>query len=207
MMSMWTNKLSMNFQKTPLIACFLVSALFVSACSGLNRSDKPATKTWWLEPYSESVIASSTETPVKLGVSVTVVPGLDTHRILTLSGNAEMSKYAGARWAESLPELVTSLVSRSLEGSGRFEVVSSRGGSEQCDLELEVQEFYARLGSDGHTTGVRIALSGTYRCDGVEPVRIRLKASVPVHDDRMVVIVAAFQGAVDEVMKGLLEGI
>lgn len=204
---MWTDNKSVKCQKSFLTACLLISALFLSACSGLNRSDKPVTKTWWLEPHHPGKTVSSTETPVKLGVLITVVPGLDTHRILTLSGHAEMSKYAGARWADSLPELVASLVSRSLEGSGRFEVVSSRGGSESCDLELEVQQFYARLGPEGRTTGVRIALSGIYRCDGVEPVRIRLKASAPVHDDRMTVIVAAFQRALDEVMTGLLEEI
>ncbi|NOR20283.1 MAG: hypothetical protein GQ538_09385 [Xanthomonadales bacterium] len=204
---MWTNNKSVKFQKPFLTACLLVSALFVSACSGLNRSDKPATKTWWLVPYNGSMVATTTVPPVNVAVSVTVVPGLDTHRILALSDNAHLSKYAGARWADSLPELVTSLVSRSLEGSGRFEVVSSRSDSGECDLEIEVQEFYARLGANKQTTGVRVAMDGFYRCDGTEPVPIRLNASAAVHDDRMTVIVAVFQGALDEVMKSLLEAI
>jgi ABC-type uncharacterized transport system auxiliary subunit len=204
---MWKSSTSMKLQKSYLTISLVIAVFFVSACSGLNRSDKPATTSWWLDAYGESTFTSTSEPPVKVDVSVSVVPGLDSHRILTLADNAEMNKYAGARWADSLPELAASLVSRSLEASGRFVVVAMHGGAEECDLELEVQEFYARLDSAGQTSGVRVALNGRYLCDGAEPVHIRLNQSVAVHDERMSVIVAAFQQAVDEVMKELLETI
>ena len=50
-------------------------------------------------------------------------------------------------------------------------------------------------------------MHGHYLCTGSEPVVIHLNALVPVHDDRMTAIVAAFQQAVDDVMKDLLETI
>jgi len=204
---MWKNRDAVSIPEIRLIAGFLISVMFISACSGLNRSDKPALTTWWLEPYKSNATVPSTEPPVSVSVSVTVIPGLDTQQILTLSENAEMNKFAAARWADSLPELTASLVARSLESSGRFEVLSGSGNTNACDLELEVREFYARLDSSGQTRGVRVAIHGRYLCTGSEPVMIHLNALTPVHDDRMTVIVAAFQQAVDDVMKNLLEAI
>ena len=198
---MWKNR---NIQAVRLFFTVLITALFVSACGGLNRSDKAATQTWWLQPYNESIGASSPEPQVLVDVTVTAIPGLDSNKILTLSENAEMSKYAAARWADSLPELLGSLVSRSLETSGRFEIVSTHGGSEDCELKLEVQEFYAMLTATGQTSAVRVAMSGRYQCDGSKPVVLRLTAAVPVADDRMTLIVAAFQDAVNEVIKELM---
>ncbi len=196
--------MAMNISKKPLFICLLLAAIIASACSGMNHSDRPATTTWWLNAYGEAAVVPSPDSRVKVDVAVTVVPGLDTHRILTLADNAEMNKYAAARWADSLPELTASLVSRSLEATGRFAVVSRAKGVEECDLLLEVQEFYARLDSAGRTTGVQVGMQGRYLCDRQEPVLIRLRASKPVHEERMSVIVAAFQRAMDEIMKDLI---
>jgi len=199
------SKASMNISRGQLVICLLLTTIIATACSGLNRSDKPATTTWWLNAYGVGVDVPSSNSMTKVALTVAVVPGLDTHRILTLSDHAEMNKYAGARWTDSLPELMTSLVSRSLDASGRFEVVSRDKGSEDCDLYVDVQKFYARLNVTGETTGVEVAMTGRYLCDGSEPIQIRLSASEPVSDERMSVIVAAFQRAFDEVMQELIE--
>ena len=138
--------------------------------------------------------------------SVSVAPGLDTDWILTLSTDAKLSHYTGARWVGNLPELVASLTSRTLGASGRFDVVSRRagGGHEDCELQLEVQEFFASIEASGQTTGVRVAISGQYQCESAEPVLVQLSASIPVRDERMSSIVAVFQQATDSVMKDLL---
>ncbi len=148
-----------------------------------------------------------TDPVLLVAVSVTVVPGLDTDRILTLSNTAELNQYSGARWTDNLPELLTSLVSRTLEASGRFEVVSGGGGggSEDCGLQLESREFFAQLSPSGQTTGVRVAIDGRYQCESAKSVPISANVSIPVHDDRMSVIVAAFQQALDQAMRELLE--
>ena len=204
---MWSDDPAMNATNKFVVFCLLILVLSVTACGGLTRSDKPATKTWWLEPYVGMTQESSSDQVPLVALSTTVVPGLDTNRILTLSDDAELSQFAAAGWAENLPELVTSLVGRSLEASGRFEIVSGRagGGSEDCDLQLELRKFYARLSASGQTSGVRVAIRGRYQCESAAPVDLHLSASIPVHDERMSVIVAAFQQGMDSVMKEMLE--
>ena len=204
---MWSDEPVMNTTNRFVVFCLLILTLSVSACGGLTRSDKPATKTWWLEPYVGMAQESLSDQVLLIALSTTVVPGLDTDRILTLSDDAELSQFAAARWADNLPELVTSLIGRTLEASGRFEIVSNRagGGSEDCDLKLELREFYARLNATGQTIGVQVAIDGRYQCESDEPVSLKLNTLIPVHDDRMSVIVAAFQQAMDSAMRDLLK--
>lgn len=196
----------MNTPKNYVALLLVVMMLTLNACSGLTKSDTPAMKTWWLEPYEGLTRAEASALPVLLKLSVTPVPGLDTERILTLSDNAELNHYGGARWAENLPELLASLTGRSLESSGRFNLVSegTARGQGHCDLHLEVQEFFTELGSSGQTGGVRVAIHGRYQCESAEALPLQLKATVQVHDERMSVIVAAFQQATDDVLKELL---
>jgi cholesterol transport system auxiliary component len=197
----------MNISKNPFFYYLLTLVFFLTACSGLTHSDKPATKTWWLKPYAGLTKARPPDPLLKIAVSVVAVPGLDTDRVLTLSDNAELNYFATARWADNLPELVTSLVDRTLVASGRFELVSEHtgGGPADCDLNLEVQEFFARLAPPGQATGVQVAIDGRYQCELGAPVFIGLHATIPVNDDRMSVIVAAFQQALDGVLTEMLE--
>ena len=175
--------------------------LFTGACTGLTQSDKPAISKWWLEPYVATSQLVPVDPPVSVALSVSVVPGLDTDRILTLSGDAELGQYASSRWVDSLPELLASLLERSLQATGQFVIVSestaSRSGN--CLLELEFREFFADLGPAGTTTGVRIATHGRFQCGSAAAVVIQSNVSKPVADERMNVIVAAFQQAMDQV--------
>jgi len=184
----------------------LILVLSLNACGGLTQSNKPAMKTWWLEPYTDITPVGSAVPDLFLSVSVTVVPGLDTDRILTLSDNAELNQYSAARWAENLPELLASLTSRTLESSGRFQVVSARAANREqsCNLHLDLHEFFADLNPSGQTTGVRLAVNGRYQCGSAEAVSLRVSASIPVQSNRMDVIVAAFQRAMDTVMQEIL---
>lgn len=189
------------------LSSLLLLVLVLTACGGLTNSDKPATRTWWLEPYDAG---TQEQGPVsRVSVSVGVIPGLDTDRILTLSENARLSNYTGARWADNLPELLTSLIGRTLGASGRFDVVSNHagGGHEDCELQLEVQEFFARTGLSGPGAEVTITIEGRYSCSSGTSTPIHLAASNPVHEDRMSAIVAAFQSGTDRVMKDLLKQI
>ena len=188
------------------VFCLLTAIIVLNACSGLTSSDRPAVTTWWLIPYTGEARLDQPETTTPITLEVSVVPGLDTDQILTLSGDSALVPYSGAQWVGNLPELVGSLVNRTLGASGRFEVISSRAStaSGRCDLQLEFQSFFAQLGSNRETTGVQIAASGRYQCGSMESSVLQLHASVPVHDNRMRFIVAAFQQAMDSVMKDLL---
>lgn len=196
----------MNVSKEIAVVCLIGLVLSVSACGGLTRSDKPATQTWWLEPYTGMAHEASAGQVPLVAVSVTAVPGLDTYRILTLSDDAQLNQYASARWTDNLPELITSLLGRSLEASGRFEVVSARNGegSENCELKVELQEFFADLSSSGQTNAVRVAFNGHYQCDSADPLSVNSSTVISVNGQRMSEIVAAFQQATDIVMKDLL---
>jgi cholesterol transport system auxiliary component len=197
----------MKISKNAVFCCLLTLVVFsLSACGGLTHSDKPATKTWWLKPYVDLNKSDHTHPLSKVAISVRAVPGLDTDRILTLADNAELNQFAAARWADNLPELINSLMGRTLDASGRFEVLSDRagGGPEDCNLNLEIREFFAHLDPSGQTTRVQVSIDGRYHCESAAPLLVRLNASIPVHDDRMSGIVAAFQQAMDDVMKDLL---
>jgi cholesterol transport system auxiliary component len=191
------------------VCCLLASSCLLFACSNLTRSDKPAVTTWWLKPYSGSPAASVAEPPVQVALTVTAIPGLDSDQILTLSADAELKPYAGARWAEYLPELVTSLLGRSLEASGRFEVQSEWAGAgpQRCDLQLQLTEFFAESDPGGSSAVVNVAAKGHFYCGSAAPVAIAADASVPADGNRMNVIVAAFQQALDRVTKQILDKI
>jgi ABC-type uncharacterized transport system auxiliary subunit len=206
---MWRNSPIMNIPTKFALCCLLASSCLLPACSNLTRSDKPAVTTWWLKPYTGPVAASIPDTPVPVTLSVTAVPGLDSDQILTLSADAELKPYAGGRWAEHLPELITSLVGRSLEASGRFEVESEWGGAgpEHCDLQLQLTEFFAGLDPDGSSAVVHVAVNGHLYCGSAAPVAFAADASVPVTGNRMTVVVAAFQQALDRVTRDVLEKI
>lgn len=205
----WSDKVIMNSSKKYAVFFVLASAYALAACSGLTKSDNPVVTTWWLKPYTGMTQATTPDTVLPLKLVVTAVPGLDSDQVLTLSREAELKPYAGARWADHVPELLTSLIGRSLDESGRFEVVPARagGGTAECDLRLEVREFFADLSAGGNTTAVRVAFNGRYQCEPGTPVYIQSSASVAVGDERMSVIVAAFQQALDRVTRDVLDKI
>jgi ABC-type uncharacterized transport system auxiliary subunit len=190
-----------------LVLCLLLTTICLGACAGLTQSDKPAVTSWWLKPLTGEAQTTSPDLLASVSVSVAVVPGLDTDQILTLSDDSELKPYAAARWVDNLPELTKSLVSRTLEASGSFEVVAERARAvhKKCDLRLELREFFANLNSSGQTRSVQVAIHGSYQCEPEALIPIQIKASVPVHDNRMRTIVAAFQQAMNDTMKDLLK--
>lgn len=198
--------MTFNRQMKRIALSILVITWLLSACSGLTQSDKPVATTWWLEPYAGTTQAVVADSVLPVVVTLTAVPGLDTKQILTLSRDAELKPFAGARWADDSPELLRSLITRSLQASGRFDVRAYGGrGSNGCELQLELQEFFAELDSNGQTTGVSVALDGRFQCDSSGVILIDSRASVPVTGTNMSSIVSAFQSAIDQVLRDILE--
>jgi len=199
----------MNISRVSIVCCLSTVMLLSGACSGLNQSSKPAISKWWLEPYVATSPLVSADQPVSVALSITVVPGLDTDRILTLSDDAELGQFASARWADHLPELLKSLIERSLQGTGRFETVPESAASRpgNCLLELEFREFFADIGADGRTSDVRIATHGSFSCGSGRPFVFQSNVTKVVADDRMNVIVAAFQQAMDQLTQEIISKI
>ncbi len=184
----------------------LMAVFILSACSGLTQSNKPAVTSWWLEPYIGPAKGAVAEPAVTVALTVKAVPGLDSDQVLTLSSDAQLKPYSGARWVDYAPDLLASLLGRSLEADGRFEVLKERSGRgpENCELQLELREFFADLNSMGRTSGVRLALDGRYQCASATAVEVNSSALVAVGEERMSVIVAAFQRALDQVTQEIL---
>ena len=199
----------MNISRVFVIFCLSIMMLFTGACTGLTQSDKPPVSKWWLEPFVATPELVPVDLPVSVALSVSVVPGLDTDRILTLSGDAELGQFASARWVDNLPELLASLLERSLQATGQFVIVPESAASRpgNCLLEMEFREFFADLGPGGTTTGVRIATHGRFQCGSAAAMVIQSNVSNPVADERMNVIVAAFQASMDRVTQDMIVNI
>ena len=206
----WSIDVSRYLLNTRNPSVILMVALVLAACSGLTQSDKPALNVWWLQPVSGAPAADTVAAPSTLVLELDVVPGLDTDKVLALSSDAQLKPYAGARWAEALPELAASLFTRSLESTGRFGVLRrGRAGAAaaDCELRLEVDQFFADLAADGRTRGVSVGITGEYRCKAAESRGLEARAYVDVGEERMSAIVAAFQKALDKVTLDLIKEI
>ncbi len=197
--------MSFSIARASLKAGLLSLALAVSGCTGLIHNNRPAMHTWLLRPYLPTAAEPAGES-TRVNLSVSAIPGLDSERILTFSSDSELNHLAAARWPDNLPELTASLVTRTLQGSGRFDVVTVRGGkmAADCDLHLLIEKFYAVIGPSGRASAVRVAMNGRYACRGGRPGDFDLDSSAAVGDMRMAAIVAAFQRAVDDVLAQLL---
>ena len=200
---MWNN--DRNVMNTEIFkrAVLLFATVLLTACGGLTQSDKPATSTWLLKPYESSSRVAPADTLPRVSVTLTVVPGLDTDKILTLSADSELNHFTGADWADNLPELLHSTISRSLQASGRFNVVpaNTSAGLDECILSLELQEFYA-VGND-----VQVSMVGEYACSNGESTPINAKSSSRYQESRINTIVATFQTATDKAMQDILNSI
>lgn len=200
---MWNNDRSVMNTEIFKKAVLLSAAVLLTACGGLTQSDKPATSTWLLKPYESSSPAAPADRLPRVSVAVTVVPGLDTDKILTLSADSELNHFTGASWADNLPELLNSTVSRSLQASGRFNVVpaNTSAGLDACSLSLVLQEFYA-VGND-----VQVAMAGEYVCSNGESTPIDANVSSRYQETRISSIVATFQTATDKAIQDILNSI
>lgn len=182
----------------------LICAAVASSCGSVLTSNEPAEHVYWLEPATLRLGNASTEVLPDLVVVVNTVPGLDTDRILVKGPGARLNHYAGARWPDHLPEVLTATVRMSLESSGRFNRVGSgtRTGSSEWSLELELREFFAVVDTADALPEVRVRLVGHLSCvPGETPVSAT--ATSPTQANTLTSIVAAFQAATNDVLTDL----
>lgn len=192
------------------VSVILLTAFALTACKGLFQSDKPALNVWWLQPVTAVPRANDAAAPVTLALELDAVPGLDSGRILALSSDAQLKPYAGARWADGLPGLADSLITRSLKASGRFEVVQhGRMGAAapDCTLRLELNEFFGTLDAGDNTRGVSVSIDGSFHCGQGGAHAVASAAKVGVTTENMSAIVAAFQQALDQVTLDIIKQI
>jgi ABC-type uncharacterized transport system auxiliary subunit len=178
--------------------------LVLTGCSGVLTSEQASKQYYTLMPLTGAG-GDSGGTGPELALIVSAVPGLDTDRIQALGPDARLNRYANARWPDHLPEVLTSVLKRSLAASGRF---SSVEASDRVDgngwlLRLEVQQFYGRQDAAGRTASVIVEMAGTVGC-GSDLRQIVLSESQTVTAERLSAVVAAHQSALDAVTRRLL---
>ncbi len=189
--------------RKPLCLSIICTTL-LSGCGGMLTSDEPPEQVYWLEAASLRLGEVSTGSPPGLIVAVDVVPGLDTDRILVKGPGARMNHYAGARWPDNLPEVLTATVRLSLESSGRFRRVSSQSRLSRNDweLELELREFFAVADASGSSPEINVHLAGYVICGPAE-ASVSARATTPAQENSLTRIVAAFQTATNEALMDL----
>lgn len=177
-----------------------LTALLLAACGGLLTSEQPARQVYLLQP---SPSAGGSGTAPLAAITVTAVPGLDTDRILALDPDARLSPYANARWADHLPEVIASVLQRSLEPAA-LDSTASDSNEPTVSVELELRAFYGIRDAAGTTSSVRAELAGTAHCTG-QALDLRLSSKQRVSEERLAVVVAAHQRALDEITDDLRE--
>lgn len=191
-----------------LIPLAFLLALLLGACSGVLTSDQPPRQHYMLMPYATASETGLAESGPALVMSVSAVPGLDTDRILALGSDARLNRYANARWPDHLPEVLSSVMQRSLAATGRFSAVeaSDRPSDDGWAVHLEVQQFYGIQNASGSTRSVLVEMAGDIEC-GKQNRNLKLSASNPVSEERLSAVVAAHQKGLIDVTRQLMDGI
>ena len=195
-------------KKKILLPALAAMTMLLAACSGVMDSKQPARQVYMLAPYSGAANAASTAQVPELSMTVSAVPGLDTDRVQALSSDARLNQYANARWPDHLPEVLTSVMKRSLASTGRFSAVeeSTRASGDGWLLQLEVQQFYGIRNASGDTSAVIVEMTGSIECNDLRG-SFTLSDSNPVADERLSAVVAAHQQGLDDVTRQLLDQI
>ena len=195
-------------KKKTLLLALAAMTILLAACSGVMDSKQPARQVYMLTPYSGAADAANPAQGPELSITVSAVPGLDTDRVLALSNDARLNQYANARWPDHLPEVLTSIVKRSLMSAGRFSAVeeSNRASGDGWLLVLEVQQFYGIRNASGDTSAVIVEMTGSLDCNDLHG-SFTLSDSNLVGDERLSAVVAAHQQGMDDVTRQLLDQI
>lgn len=190
------------------MSLWMFLAVTLCGCGGMLTSDEPPEHVYWLDATTLQLGEAPAAGLPELLVVVDTVPGLDTDRILVKGPGARMNHYAGARWPDHLPEVLTATVRLSLESSGRFSRVASRSqiNGNEWVLELELREFFAVAIAADSPPQVHVKLAGHLNC-GAGGNAIDSAAAVPAQENGLSRIVAAFQSATNIALTSLGEQI
>ena len=186
----------------------LASIILVSACAGTLTSDHPARQYYLLEPLSLPAPERAVRPMPSLALTVSAVPGLDTDHIQAINADSRLNQYANARWADFLPEVLGSVLRRSLVSSSQFDSVNTNTAPDSSDwiLELEIQKFYGVQNSNVSTSTIVAEFEGLLLCKD-QNHQMQLSASIPVHEEKLSVVVKAHQKALDNITRQLLDAI
>jgi ABC-type uncharacterized transport system auxiliary subunit len=136
-------------------------------------------------------------------------PGLETAAIAVLHPDNRLDRYSGARWSGPLPDVIGAFAAETLQASGRFATVNADGAGAVPELALllTVRRFEAELGAAGGPPTVHVRFD--CQLTTVRPRRAlgdcSADASVAARENRLPVVVAAFQEAAQQAMAEVVQ--
>lgn len=195
------------------------AAALASGCAGLHSSQE-ATQVYTLElamPAGAAVPAAA-DKPVATGLSEPrptlqvlrplAAPGLDSERIALVRNVSQLDYYAASRWPAPLPEVLQSLAVSALRASGQFRAVQSEGAAFAADevLQLEIRRCQAEYNNSGGDVVVHVQLAATLarRADRSLVASVNAESVVPVAENRLQAVIAAYRRAVGEALGQLV---
>lgn len=191
-----------------LSALVLILVAMSAGCTSLLTSDAPPENIYWLEPPNPAPRSTQVAGPASISVQIAAAPGLDTDRLLIRGPGAILNSYAGARWADNIPEVLDTLIRTVLEDSGRFSRVASGSTGNRSDwvLDLELRAFFAVVALESEPPTIEMELRGYLECPDRE-LPIRVASQARVSENTLTTIAAGFQSAVDTSVIELLDQI
>lgn len=192
------------FFRRRLLAIVVVAPL--AACALVSAGTGPAPQLFTLTAAHPA--ATDAEPAPQIEVDEFSAPAaIDTTRIVRQSGANEIAYYAGARWTDRVPRMIQSLMVETLENSGRFEAVSTRGAGLRADYELigDIRRFAVvpSAGSGGEEVHVDVFARLVREDERTIVASKPFSASVPVGGGGLTPIVSAYDAALREVLDGI----
>ncbi|MET0279695.1 MAG: ABC-type transport auxiliary lipoprotein family protein [Steroidobacteraceae bacterium] len=175
----------------------VLAATLLAGCSLLKRGEEPD-RVYILraEPGSQGAPAVP---GVLLLLRPVIQPGLDNDRIALLRGDNELNHFAGSRWSEPLPRVLSAFAVESLAGGGGFTTVVAADRvvvNSDFELLLTVRHFEAQY-SSGEAPVIQVTFDCVVTAGAPRKVIGRCDSAVtePVASNRMGEIVPALERA------------
>jgi len=199
----------LRMQRRVLISTMSVAIVLLGGCTGSLLETKYAVPTTYvLAPLPASGSKASSAVDIAIAVPA-AAPGLDTERIATLHEARRLDYYQDARWGATAAAVVQSMIVASLQNQQLFRSVTPEQARVSAThlLDLQLRDFQAEYASDGAVPAVHVTLVATL---------VRLKdrklltsfsttATVRAQENKLSVVLAAFESASHQVIKELSE--
>ena len=171
-------------------AMMLTAALLpaLGGCVPSLESTEPPDRVYWLD-------TTMIENPAQMTLRVSVVPGLDSDRILILEQDQRLNYYAGAFWPDNLQPLLQSAMARSLNARPN----ARPSGPADSNIEVTIERFFALESSTGDPLQVELRA----RIAGAPAAGLdcRFGQKVTAASRRLRDIVAAHQALLDQLTR------
>jgi cholesterol transport system auxiliary component len=183
----------------------LLLAAPLGACALANAGSGPAPRLFTLTA-PQSAVADG-RTAVQLQISEFAAPAaIDTTRIVFQENANEIKYYAEARWSDTAPNMIQTLLSQTLENSGRFASVFSHGADLNSDYMLmgDIRQFAAVAGTDDKGGGTSVHVDLFMRLVRISDRTVTaardFSVVVPVTGSGIASVVAAYDAGLHKVL-------